>query len=113
MLLRDDALIACTHELGKVSLVASQTWVFVDRRPLLVDNDPEQRGISGCPNLTVVTKPCTTTLKATVGYSTLVAIDRKAVVLDSLSGMTDGQGGVFRYEVNSPGQTLLAEGRRD
>lgn len=109
MLLRDDALVACTHELGKVSLQASQTWVRAGGRPLLVARDPERRSIAGCPNLTVVTKPCTTTLAVTVGYSDLLAIDGHAVCLDNLSGMTDGQGGVYRYEVNHPGQQLLAE----
>lgn len=104
-----DALVVCTHELGKVSLPNSQDWVRVEQVALLVDDDPEGRAISGCPNLTVVTKPCTSTLKVNIGYSTLVRIDTKALCLDTLLGMTDGQGGVYQYKVNDPGQTLLAE----
>lgn len=107
--LRLDALVVCTHELGKVTLRASQGWVRVEGVPLLVDDDPEGCPTVGCPNLTVVTKPCTTTLKVNVGYSTLVRIGSRALCLDTLLGMTDGQGGVYRYKVNDPGQVLLAE----
>jgi hypothetical protein len=108
-LLRVDALMVCTHELGKVGLAASQRWVRVTGVPLLVDDDPEGRPIAGCPNLTAVTKPCTKTLQVRQGYSTLVRIDGRAVCLDTLQGMTDGQGGVYRYKVNDPGQRLVAE----
>lgn len=112
LLLRDDALVVCTHELGKVSLTASQRWVRVQGRPLLVAKDPEGRPITGCPNFTVVTKPCTSTLGVTVGYSDLIFIDGHPMCLDNVSGSTDGQGGAYRYKVNDPAQQLVAEGRR-
>jgi hypothetical protein len=111
-LVRSDALVLCSHELGKVVLRPSQTWVRVGGEPLLVDPDPEHRPIIGCPNLTVATKPCTSTLGVRRGYSELVAIGGRAVCLDGLRGTTDGMGGVFDYAVSRPGQRLVAEGRR-
>lgn len=107
--LRADALVLCTHELGRVSLAPSQSWVRVGGVPLLVARDPERRRIAGCPNATVVTKPCTTTLAARTGYSDLVRVDGRALCLDSLTGTTDGQGGVYRYEVEDAGQDLVVE----
>jgi len=112
-LLRDDALIVCTHELGKVGLAASQNWVRVQGRPLLVANDPEGRPIAGCPNLTVVSKPCTSTLKVSIGYSRFLAIDQRPICLDTVKGSTDGQGGAYKYKVNQPGQHLVTEGLRE
>ena len=108
-LLRSDAVMVCTHELGRVVLRPSQAWVRVEGRPLLVEPDPERRPIVGCPNYTVATKPCTATLTAGQGYSDLIAIDGKAVCLDVLRGATDGMGGAFQYKVNRPGQQLVAE----
>lgn len=112
-LLRLDALVVCTHELGKVGLVASQNWVRVEGHPLLVATDPESRPIAGCPNLTVVSKPCTSTLKVSKGYSDLLAIDGRQICLDTVTGSTDGQGGAYRYKVNRPGQQLVVEGSRE
>ena len=40
-----DALLVCAHELGKVGIVASQSWVTVEGRPVLVKADPEGRPI--------------------------------------------------------------------
>lgn len=111
LLLRDDALMVCTHELGRVSLVASQQWVRVQGHALLVADDPEGRPIAGCPNLTVVTKPCTSTLRVATGYSDLIFVDGHPMCLDTVSGSTDGQGGAYRYKVNDPAQDLVAEGR--
>lgn len=112
LLLRSDASMVCTHELGRVGLTPSQHWVSVGGLPLLVANDPERRPIVGCPNFTVVTKPCTSTLGVSVGYSDWLAIDGRAICLDNVVGATDGQGGAYRYKVNSAGQTLVAEGSR-
>ena len=73
-LLTVDALVVCAHELGKVGLVASQSWVTVEGRPMLVRADPEGRPIAGCPNIGPTIKPCTSTLAVKVGYSDLVRI---------------------------------------
>ena len=105
-----DALVVCAHELGKVKLVASQSWVTVEGRPVLVRADPEGRSIAGCPNIGPTIKPCTHTLTVKAGYSSLIRIDGQAVVLDSLKGLTDGTPpGVVEYKVNAPGQTLVTE----
>ena len=109
-LLTVDALVVCAHELGKVGLVASQSWVTVEGRPVLVRSDPEGRPIAGCPNLGPTIKPCTLTLAVQQGYSTLVTIDGRPVCLDSLAGLTDGTPpGTMKYKVNAPGQTLVTE----
>lgn len=106
------AVMVCTHELGKVQLTPSQHWVTVDGVPVLVAKDPEGRPIVGCPNLTVVTKPCTSTLSVKTGYSDLIFIDGKAACLDILRGITDGPGGAYEYKVNFPRQRLVTEGSR-
>lgn len=107
-LLTVDALMVCAHELGKVGLVPSQTWVRVQGRPVLVRADPEGRPIAGCPNIGPTIKPCTSTLAVQKGYSSFVRIDGRAVCLDSVTGLTDGTPpGVVKYKVNAPGQTLV------
>ncbi len=108
-LLTEDALILCKHVIGKVSLSPSQHWVSVEGRMLLVDADPENRSISGCPNYGVTMKPCTHTLKVAVGYSTFLRIDGQRICLDTVEGFTDGTPpGVVTYNVKHPGQVLVA-----
>jgi hypothetical protein len=105
-----DGLMQCAH-LGKVGLVASQTWVTIAGRPVLVQADPEGRPIVGCPNIGPTIKPCTTTLKVQAGYSTWIRVDGKPVVLDIVTGLTDGTPpGVVKYRDTTPGQTLVSEG---
>lgn len=108
-LLRSDALMVCTHEIGRVDLVPSQRWVRVQGKPLLVKPDPVGRPIKMCPNLTVVTKPCTATLRVQRGYSSFLSIDGTSICLDTVTGTTDGTGGMFSYKVNDPGQRLVGE----
>lgn len=109
VLLRSDALVTCTHTLGLVGLVHTQSWVTIDDVPVMVEPDPEQRPIGGCPNMTVVTKPCTLTLQADRGYSDLVSIDGRPVVRDDIRGLTDGQGGVFKYTCRDARHDLAVE----
>ncbi len=105
-----DALVVCAHELGKVGLVASQSWVTVEGRPVLVRPDPEGRPIAGCPNIGPTIKPCTTTLVVKAGYSAFVRIGGRPVCLDTVTGLTDGTPpGVVKYKVNAPGQMLVME----
>lgn len=107
--LTEDALLLCKHVLGKVSLAASQGWVSIEGRKVLVQNDPEGRSISGCPNVGATIKPCTNTLPVETGYSTFLRIDGKPVCLDTVEGLTDGTPpGVVKYDVKNPGQTLVA-----
>lgn len=104
-----DALMQCAH-LGKVGLVASQSWVTIDGRPVLVQADPEGRPIVGCPNIGPTIKPCTTTLKVQAGYSSWIRVDGQPVVLDVVTGLTDGTPpGVVKYRVTTSAQTLVSE----
>jgi hypothetical protein len=106
--LNEDALLVCRHELGRVELAPAQDWVRGDGRRLLVEPDPEQRPIKGCPNIGPTIRPCQTTLKVRVGYSTFVRIDGRPICLDSVLGLTDGTPpGVVKYKVNRPGQDLV------
>jgi len=108
-LLTEDAVLVCLHELGKVENQPSQRLVTIDSRKVLVDNDPERRSISRCPNIGATIKPCQTTLKVKVGYSKFVKIDGRKVCLDSVRGLTDGTPpGIVEYKVRRPGQGLVA-----
>lgn len=103
--LTQDALLLCKHVTGKVSLAASQHWVSVESRPVLVDSDPENRSIEHCSWSGPGVKPCQQTLKVVRGYSTFVSVDGAAVCLDTLTGFTESLPPVT-YDVKSAGQAL-------
>lgn len=108
LILTEDAILACKHVLGKVKIVATQDFVTINQRRMLVEPNPEGRPISGCP-LTVPFKPCLTTLKVRKGYSTFVRIAGHTICLDTVVGLTDGTPpGVVEYNVLSPGQKFVA-----
>ncbi|MGO4587894.1 hypothetical protein [Paenarthrobacter sp. 2TAF44] len=109
-ILVEEAILRCGHD-GKVKTVPSQEWVRVKGSPVLVDNDPQGRDISMCPNVGINIKPCNKTLPVTKGYSTFIRIGGKAVCLDTVEGFTDGTppGGV-KYNVRRPGQTFVGSG---
>jgi hypothetical protein len=103
------AVLVCLHELGTIQNQPSQKLVSIDGSVVLVDNDPEGRPISLCPNIGLTIKPCTTTLKVTVGYSTFLKIDGHKIALDTVLGLTDGTPpGVVQYKVRLAGQALVA-----
>ena len=105
-----DAVIVCKHQLGRVATLATQHFVRIDGREVLIDPDPEQRPISGCPMYGPAIKPCTTTLVVQEGYSDWIRISGRAVCLDTITGYTDGTPpGVVRYIVNAPGQPWIDE----
>lgn len=105
-----DAKLVCKHELGSVGLAATQQYVTVANRPVLVEPNPENRPIANCPNININIKPCQHTLVVNTGYSAFIRIDGKRVCLDTVVGLTDGTPpGVVQYKVNDPGQTLVAE----
>jgi len=109
LILTEDAKLVCKHD-GKVKIQPSQTLVRVEGRLVLVEPDPEGRGISLCPNYGLTIKPCVTTLKVKAGYSTLVRIGGKPVCLDTVEGLTDGTPpGLVKYVVRNAGQDLVAE----
>ena len=105
-----EAILRCGHD-GKVENVPSQEWVRVKGSPVLVDNDPQGRDISMCPNVGINIKPCNKTLPVTKGYSTFIRIGGKALCLDTVEGFTDGTPpGAVKYNVRRPGQTLVGSG---
>ena len=110
LLLTEDAVLVCAHELGIVGIAATQDLVTVEGRCVLVETDPESRSIAGCPNYGPAIKPCTTTLRVQKGYSDLVRIDGRRACLSSVTGITDGTPpGTVQYKVRSPGQSLVEQ----
>ena len=110
LILTEDAVLVCKHELGKVGIVATQHFVTVNGRSVLVETNPEGRPISHCPNYGATIKPCLKTLKVKVGYSDLLRIDGKRVCLDTVTGLTDGTPpGTVEYKVRSAGQDSVSE----
>jgi hypothetical protein len=105
------AVIKCAHD-GRVATRPSRQWVTVAGVPVLVDDDPEGRGITACPNYGPTIKPCAKTLKVTEGYSGFIRIDGHRVVLSSLDGLTDGTPpGTVHYGVRDPGQPYVTAGQ--
>jgi hypothetical protein len=110
-LLTEDADLRCAHELGAVAIVAGQGWVRIGGRRVLIDDDPQARPITGCPNAGPTIKPCTATLAVDSGYSELIRINGRRVCLDTLTGLTDGTPpGSVEYRVRASGQAIVAEG---
>ena len=107
-LVTEDAVILCTHVLGRVANEPTQSLVRINGRRVLVKNNPENKSISGCPNIGATIKPCQNTLPVIVGYSTFVKVDKAEVCLDTVVGLTDGTPpGAVEYNVRRAGQTLL------
>ena len=107
-ILTQDAVLVCDHASGIVGIVPTQAWVTIERRLVLVDCDPEDRPIVGCPNYGATIKPCVKTLRVDQGYSDFLRIDGKRICLDSVKGLTDGTPPMsVQYTVRAPGQQLL------
>lgn len=102
-------VLRCGHD-GKVSNTASQHWVRIGGHEVLVDNDPEGREISMCPNISTNTKQCNTTLVVVRGYSDFVRIGGRKLCLDGIDGMTDGVP-PSHYTVRDPGQQFVGADR--
>lgn len=108
--LTEDAVIVCLHELGIAANRPSQQLVTVAGRRVLVDDDPEGRTITGCPNYGVMIKPCQLTLHVQSGYSDFLRIGGKRICLDTVAGLTEGTPpGTVKYRVRVPGQDLVSE----
>ncbi|SEN41042.1 hypothetical protein [Nitrosomonas marina] len=108
--LTENAVLVCAHELGIVSNIATQNFVRIKGRRVLVARDPENKTITGCPNTGPSIKPCTMTLKVTRGYSSLLRINGHRVCLSNVTGLTDGTPpGTVTYKVRSAGQMLVSE----
>jgi hypothetical protein len=108
MLLTLDAILPCDHVAGIVGLVATQDWLTVEGRPVLLHPDPEGRPIAGCPNYGATIKPCVVTLPVENGYSGFVNVDGRRAALDAVTGLTDGTPpGMVKYKVRSAGQCFV------
>lgn len=112
-----DSVIKCGHD-GQIQNKPAQQWVRIAQRPegqdrderplVLIDNDPEGREITACPNFGPTMKPCAKTLKVATGYSEWIKIDDRRVVLSHLDGLTDGTvPGTVHYNVRDPKQTFV------
>jgi hypothetical protein len=109
-ILTEDAVLHCKHVAGIVKIAPSQRWVTVEGRSVLVDPDPEDKGISGCPNIGATIKPCLKTFKVQEGYSLWLRIEGRRICLDRVTGLTDGTPpGTVKYEVAQPGQNFVSE----
>lgn len=108
--LTEDADIVCSHQLGLIQIEPTQEFVTIEDRLVLVEPNPENRPIRGCPNIAAAVKPCQHTLKVDKGYSVWIRIEDQPVVRADLSGLTDGTPpGTVKYQVRQPGQNLNAE----
>jgi hypothetical protein len=106
--LTEDAGLYCKHS-GVVDIKATQPFVTVEGRRVLVEPDPVGRPISRCPN-TVPFKPCLTTLVVQKGYSEFIRIGNRRLCLDTVTGYTDGTPpGVVMYVVRDAGQKFVSE----
>jgi hypothetical protein len=108
-LLTEDAKLVCDHRMGRLKIGPSQNLVTINQRAVLVEPDPEERGISGCPNYGPTIKPCTKTLKVKEGYAEFIYIDGKRVCLETVTGLTNGTPpGIVNYVVAEPGQDVVS-----
>ena len=107
--LTKNAILVCEHG-GTVGIEPIQDLVTIQAVPVLVEVDPEQRPIAGCPNVAPGIKACTLTLKVRKGYSDLLRIDGRRVCLETVTGLTDGTPpGAVPYKVRAPGQDIVKE----
>lgn len=107
--LTEDAVLKCDHG-GRLEIVPTQVLVRIAGRRALVDDNPEQRSISHCPNNNslIGLLPCVNSLAVKYGYSTLLRIQGKAVCLDSVKGLAHGSPpGTVNYTVKQAGQAWV------
>lgn len=108
--LTENSILTCSHVMGIVANTTSQNFVRIKGNRVLVENNPENRPIAGCPNVGPSIKPCTSTLKAIEGYSSFIRINGRKICLSTVQGITDGTPpGTVTYKVKSIGQKLVSE----
>lgn len=110
-LLTLEAKLVCKHVTGVVQFPTHhQDLVRIEGQPVLVENDPRAKLITGCANLGMTIKPCQLTVSVEKGYSELIRIQGRKVCLEPISGLTDGTPpGTVKYVVQSPGQNFVSE----
>jgi hypothetical protein len=106
--LTEDAVVVCTHELGRVAVDPSQALLTIVGRRVLVEGDPVGRAITGCPNVGATIRPCLNTIDVATGLTEHVRVEGRRLCLATLSGATDGTPpGVTSYRVREPGQAVV------
>lgn len=110
-LLTLEAKLVCKHITGVIQFLAHhQDFVRIAGHPVLVENDPQAKLITGCANMGMTIKPCQLTVNVESGYSGFIRIQGRKVCLDTITGLTDGTPpGSVRYIVQSPGQNFVSE----
>ena len=88
--------VTCGHvlppKLGKVQ-VSSSAKLRVNGQPVLLKSSIENKTVAGCatvPDPNTGAKPCTTVTAVSTGEATKLKVGGKAVILDTLTGDTDG-----------------------
>jgi hypothetical protein len=110
LIVTEDATLVCDHQAGIVSIKPSQSLVTIEGKRVLVESDPENRTIAGCPNVGPGIKACSQTLRVQKGYSDLLSVQGHRICLDTVKGLTDGTPpGSVHYTVRHPGQNLAGE----
>ena len=108
--LTEKAVLNCPHQSGIVKNTTSQKLVHIDSTIVLVEPDPVDRKIAGCPWVGTGLITCTQTEAVKEGYSPLIRIDGQRVCLDTVTGYTNGGPGArFSYTVREPGQKLVSQ----
>lgn len=83
--------VTCGH-LGKVQ-VSSSAKLRVNGQPVLLKSSIENKTVANCgtvPNPNTGAKPCTKVIAVSTGEATKLKVGGKAVILDTLTGDTDG-----------------------
>jgi len=109
LLLTKNGYFFCDHD-ARADPKARQSFVRIDKSPVLVHGDPVGRTIKGCTNYNPPAgiKGCMKTLKVDKGYSGLIRIAGRPVCLSAVEGFTDGTPpGVARYSVQRSGQNWV------
>src|SRR4051794_17347053 len=108
LLLVRSAVLECAHH-GRVNVEHSQDFVRIAGDFVLVDDDLVGRSISACPNASLTTSPCLSTIAVdeTPTYSSFVRIDGRRVCKKSAVGRTDwSKFGITPFHVVDAGQVF-------
>ena len=93
--LTEGSRVTCGHQPGRVT-AAGPARLQVDGQPVLTRSGVAGHSVSGCGTVASsdvsgpVNTPCTTVTTIGVGEATKLFVEGAAVLLDTLSGGTDG-----------------------
>lgn len=89
-----DSSILCDKPLpnahgGNVE-INSNVKLTVRNKPVLIKSSIEGKTVNGCSTPTNSTHPCATVSSVSGGFSAKITINQESVILDTVSGETDG-----------------------